>query len=144
MAICCNRRGGGEQHTSHVTFSSWVTMTHVAQAQVWRAQRTFHVISCVIFMRSCCVFDSPRLSLSLFAVYLSLLSSCSPTLSRMWWTNPLCTSAHEDLGNLAEYDPLTILKKKLDQLDNCPQFAHKLFFYVCTWLVLVDPIFYGL
>ena len=39
-------------------------------AQVWRAQRTFHVIACVIFMRSCCVFDSPRLSLPLLAVYL--------------------------------------------------------------------------
>ena len=25
----------------------------------------------------------------------------------MWWTNYLCTSANEDLGTLAEYDPLT-------------------------------------
>ena len=25
----------------------------------------------------------------------------------MWWTNSLCTSASEDLGTLAEYDPLT-------------------------------------
>ena len=25
----------------------------------------------------------------------------------MWWTNSLCTSADEDLGTLAEYDPLT-------------------------------------
>ena len=25
----------------------------------------------------------------------------------MWWTNSLCTSANEDLGTLAEYDPLT-------------------------------------
>ena len=32
-------------------------------AQVWRAQRTFHSVACVIFMRSCCVVDSPRLSL---------------------------------------------------------------------------------
>ena len=30
MAICCNRRGC-EQHASHVTFSRWVTMTHMAQ-----------------------------------------------------------------------------------------------------------------
>ena len=45
-------------------------MTHVAQAQVWRAQRTFHVISCIIFMRSCCVLDSPRLFLRLLADYL--------------------------------------------------------------------------
>ena len=27
----------------------------------------------------------------------------------MWWTNSLCTSANEDLGTLAEYDPLTLL-----------------------------------
>ena len=26
----------------------------------------------------------------------------------MWWTNFLCTSANEDLGTLAEYDPLTV------------------------------------
>ena len=25
----------------------------------------------------------------------------------MWWTNSLCTSANEDLGTLAEYEPLT-------------------------------------
>ena len=25
----------------------------------------------------------------------------------MWWTNSLCTPANEDLGTLAEYDPLT-------------------------------------
>ena len=25
----------------------------------------------------------------------------------MWWTNSLCTAANEDLGTLAEYDPLT-------------------------------------
>ena len=53
-------------------------------------------------MRSCCVFDSPRLSLPLLAVY--LLSASSST---MWWTNTLRTSANEDLGTLAEYDPLT-------------------------------------
>ena len=39
------------------------------KAQVWRAQRTFHVIACDIFMRSCCVFDSPRLSLPLLVVH---------------------------------------------------------------------------
>ena len=26
----------------------------------------------------------------------------------MWWTNSLCTLANEDLGTLAEYDPLTL------------------------------------
>ena len=25
----------------------------------------------------------------------------------MWWTNSLCTPVNEDLGTLAEYDPLT-------------------------------------
>ena len=38
----------------------------------------------------------------------SCLSSWPPTSSStMWRTNTLCTSANEDLGTLAEYDPLT-------------------------------------
>ena len=93
-------------------------MMHVAQgsrlkAQVWRAQRTFHIISCVIFVRSCCVFDSPRLlHFPLLAVYLlsyrPFFSSWpSASSSTMWWTNSFCTPADEDLGKLAEYDPLT-------------------------------------
>ena len=58
------RRGcvNSTPHTSHFLVDSHLmTRTCVAQAQVWRAQCTFHIISCVIFMRSCCVFDSPRL-----------------------------------------------------------------------------------
>ena len=55
-------------HTSH--FFVELQRRTCLKAQVWRAQRTFHVIACVIFMRSCCVFDSPRLSLPLLAVYL--------------------------------------------------------------------------
>ena len=31
----------------------------------------------------------------------------STTSSTMWWTNSLCTSANEDLGTLAECDPVT-------------------------------------
>ena len=64
-------------------------------------------------MRSCCVFDSPRLlHFPLLAVYLlsyrPVFSSWpSTSSSTMWWTNSLCTSANEDLGTLAEYDPLT-------------------------------------
>ena len=43
-------------HTSHFLIGSHLmTRTCVAQAQVWLAQRTFRVISCIIFMRSCCV-----------------------------------------------------------------------------------------
>ena len=34
-------------------------------------------------------------------------------------------------------------KKKMDQLENCPQFAHKLFWNVFFWFVVVDLIFYG-
>ena len=46
-------------HTSYFLVDSHLmTRTCVAQAQVWRAQCAFHIISCVIFMRSCCVFDS--------------------------------------------------------------------------------------
>ena len=59
-----------EQHTSHVTLlveSQWRTWL---KAQVWRAQRTFHVSACIIFMHPCCVFDSPWLSVPLLAVHL--------------------------------------------------------------------------
>ena len=92
-------------------FSRWVTMMHVAQVLVWRSQGTFHVISCVIFMRSCCVFDSPRFQSS-FCCPLSLLSSCSFTKSSassstMWWTNSESIPCNEDFGTFAEYDPLT-------------------------------------
>ena len=63
-------------------------------------------------MRSCCVFDSPRLSFSSSCCLYSLLSSCSSTWSSasssaMWRTNSLCTPANEDLCTLAQYDPLT-------------------------------------
>ena len=34
-------------------------------------------------------------------------------------------------------------EKKMDQWENCPQFAHKLFWHVYTWHVPVDLIFYG-
>ena len=39
---------------------------------------------------------------------------------------------------------INLKKKKLDQLESCQQFAHKLFWNVCTRHVLVDPIFYVL
>ena len=35
-------------------------------------------------------------------------------------------------------------KKKMDQWEKCPPIAHKLFWHVCMWLVLVDLMFYGL
>ena len=44
----------------------------------------------------------------------------------MWWTNSLCTFVDEDLGTLAEYDPLTS-----EQVADClaknitPRAAHR-------------------
>ena len=56
--ICVN----STLHTSEFLVDSHLmTRTCVAQAQVWCAQCAFHIISCVIIMRSCCVFNSPRL-----------------------------------------------------------------------------------
>ena len=74
---------------------------------------SFHhiYVSCVIW----CVFLivlSSTTPLSSLSSRSSLLSPCpsfcpSTSSSRTWWTNSLCTPANEDLGTLAEYDPLT-------------------------------------
>ena len=93
-------------------FSRWVTMMHVAQVLVWRSQGTFHVISCVIFMRWCCVCLIHRDSSPLFAVhFLSYrivhLPSLQLLLPRCWWTNSESIPGNEDFGTFAEYDPLT-------------------------------------
>ena len=87
-----------------------MTSTRVAQVV---SLACAHHIPCVILMRSFCVFDSLRLlHFSSLCCLSSLVSSClsswpSTSSSTMWWTNSLCTSANEDLGTLAEYDPLT-------------------------------------
>ena len=100
-------------HTSHFLVDTHLmTRTCVAQVQVWRAQRTFHIISCVIFMHSCCVFDSPRFSLPLLVVHFLShhsvhQSSLLLLLPRYWWTTTLRTPADEDLDTVAEYDTLT-------------------------------------
>ena len=36
---------------------------------------------------------------------------------------------------------INLMKIKMDQGENCPQFARKLFWHVCIWLVLVDLVF---
>ena len=60
-----------------------------------------------------CVIFSATSPLSSSCCPSSLLSSCfsswPSTPSTMWWTNSLCTSGNEDLGTLAECDPLTVL-----------------------------------
>ena len=73
-------------------------------------QRTFHSIP------SSCAHDVVVLTLcdSLFHFLLSTFSPIvlfmlwsSPSSSMMWGASTLRTSANEDLGTLAEYDPLT-------------------------------------
>ena len=101
IAICCNGRGRCEQHTSHVTFSRWFTSdnTRMRGSRLkFGVQRTFHVVVLTHPSISCCLS--------------SLLSSCSfswssTSSSMMWVTSTLRTLADEDLGTLAEYDPLT-------------------------------------
>ena len=62
---------------------------------------------CLIALCSTTSFSSPCSP----SCFLSLCPSffASTSSARMWWTNSLCTSANEDLGTLAEYDPLTQL-----------------------------------
>ena len=64
-----------------------------------------------------CVWFSSSSPFSFLCCLSSLLSSClsswpSTSSSTMWWTISLSTSANEDLGTLAEYDPLTKPKNK--------------------------------
>ena len=98
-------------HTTHfVSVAQRMTRTRVAQVV---SLACAHHIPCVIYMGSCCMFWlSSATPLSSLCCLSSLLSSCLSSLpstssSKMWWTNFLCTSANEDLGTLAEYDPLT-------------------------------------
>ena len=104
-----------EQHTSHVTFSRVAKlMTRTCVVQVVSLACAHH-IACAISMSSCCVFDSLRLlHFLLFAVHLLsyrpvFLLGHQLHLPRRWWRNFLCTPANEDLGTLAEYDPLTLI-----------------------------------
>ena len=60
---------------------------------------------CLIVLSLTTPLSSPSSPSSLLSPCLSFCPSTSS--SRMWWTNSLCTSANEDLGTLAEYDPLT-------------------------------------
>ena len=86
-----------EHHTSHVHFSQ-CSFHHIhASCVLWSF--------CLIVLSSTTPLSSPSSPSSLSSPCLSFCPSTSS--SRMWWTNSLCTSANEDLGTLAEYDPLT-------------------------------------
>ena len=110
--VCCDRRRVSTPHfTSHfLTFSHWLTLTCVVQVG---SLSCAHHVSWAISMRSCCVFDSFRLlHFPLFPVHLlsyhPVFPSCpSTSSSTMWWTNSPCILANEDIGTLAEYEPLT-------------------------------------
>ena len=71
---------------------------------------SFHIcFMChLVCLSDCSLFDDSTFLYFLTIFSLITLSFCpSTSSSRMWWTNSLCTSASEDLGTLAEYDPLT-------------------------------------
>ena len=103
--------------TTHLTRHNFSCLHIEWHAHAWLKAQVVslacaHHIPCVISMRSCCVFDSLRLLHVLRCSLSSLLSTClsswpSTSSSTMWWSNSLFISADEDLGTLAEYDPLT-------------------------------------
>ena len=64
-----------------------------------------HLHVFVLTLFDCSTFLSLLTIFSL--IILSFLLPINFIFQDMWWTNSLCTVAHEDLGTLAEYDPLT-------------------------------------
>ena len=107
-AVCCNRRCVWTAHLTRHIFSLFQICLH-AHAWLKSGVRTsFHESSSCAHVVCLILFE--------FSTFLSLLFTFSPIVlspwpstssSAMWWTNFLCTLANEDLGTLAEYDPLT-------------------------------------
>ena len=106
-----------EQHTSHLTVSRWFTFndTHMrgSSSSLVCAVHISHHLMCHHHAFMLCVWFSTTSLLS-SSCFLSSIFSYRPVFSfwpsassTMWWTNSLCTPAIEDLGTLAEYDPLT-------------------------------------
>ena len=114
IAICCNRRSVWTAHLTRHIFSCCTTDdTHKRGSSRKFGVRTSHSM-CHLHALMLCVWFSSIYPLSSLCCLSSLLSSCpsswpSTSSSTMWWTNSLYTSANEDLGTLAEYDPLTFL-----------------------------------
>ena len=96
-----------------------MTRTCVAQdssSSLARAVHISHHLIRLLHALMLCVWFSGTLPSSSCCLS-SLLSSCSSSWlsassSTMWWTNTLRTSANEDLGTVAEYDPLTCYEPK--------------------------------
>ena len=98
-------------HTSHFSQCCTTDDTHTRGSSRKFGVRTSHSM-CHLLALMLCVWFSSTSPLSSLCCLSSPLSSClsswpSTASSTMWWTNSLCTSANEDLGTLAEYNPLT-------------------------------------
>ena len=104
-----------EQHTSHRTFSRWFTFndTHMRGSSLKFGVRSAHFISshassscahvvCLILRD----FTPFLFLLSIFSLIVLFSPGHQLLLPRCGGQNTLCTSANEDLGTLAEYDPL--------------------------------------
>ena len=105
--VCVN----STPHTSHFSRVCTLNDTHTRGSSrkfgvlTSRVMTHLHELMCLFRLSS----TSPLSSLCCTSSPLSsCLSSCpSTSSSTMWWTNSLCTPANEDLGTLAENDPLT-------------------------------------
>ena len=99
------RFGNSVNSTPHTSHFSLIRHAHAwLKSYVWRAHLTPHASSPCAHVVCLILFD--------FSTFLSLLSIFSPiVLSFLLAINfifhDVCTAANEDLGTLAEYDPLT-------------------------------------
>ena len=120
-----------KDHEDHIAEQGFNSLRHY---NLWTARLTRHIFSfndthmrglsrkigahtshsmCHLHALMFCVWFSSTSPLSSLCCLYSLLSCClsscpSTSSSTMWWTNSQCTSANEDLGTLAEYDPFTV------------------------------------
>ena len=94
-----------ERHTSHVVFSHWFTRTCVAQVACLSCAH--HVSSSCVCSDSLRLLRFPLSAHHLLSYHLVLPLAHQLHLPRCGGQNSLCTLANENLGTLAEYDPLT-------------------------------------
>ena len=103
----CTHGGNTTPHTSYFTSNSMHT-----HGSSLGPHSLHHIHASCALWSLCLIALSSTTPLSSLSSPSSLLSPCpffcpSTSSSRMWWTNSFCTSANEDLGTLAECDPLT-------------------------------------
>ena len=99
-----------EHHTPHVTFFIDLHAHAWLKSCVCRARIMCHESSPCAHVFVLTLFDY-SIFISLMTIFsliiLSFFFAHQPWSSTMWCTNSLCAPANEDLGTLAEYDPLT-------------------------------------